>query len=231
MAESDQELSFVSNINDLERELGDNSFPWTDVCTEEIVQWLNCYSICHRTAKEGLLMVMMTTTSSLLGNSKIRVYDNDPFEEKANLHTIIIGPSGIGKTPAARHGCRLPLTEHLEAKVNKTMWTDEPTENGLFNFFVTNDDVVPMLCIDEATEFLRRTVTQKGRKGMLEMSRMCKLYDGDSWFMLKGAHGKRKGVLCISGIMYCERVFIQYMANSNRSEKRLSQSYSALLQI
>ncbi len=127
-------------------------------------------------------------------NSTIRVYDNDPFEEKANLHTIIIGPSGIGKTPAARHGSRLPLTGHLEAKVNKTMWTDEPTENGLFNFFVTNDDVVPMLCIDEATEFLRRTVTQKGRKGMLEMSRMCKLYDGDSWFMLKGAHGKRKGV-------------------------------------
>ncbi len=172
----------------------DNSFPWTDVCVEEIVQWLNCYSICHRTAKEVLLMVMMTTRSSLLGNSTIRVYDNDPFEEKANLHTIIIGPSGIGKTPAARHGCRLPLTEHLEAKVNKTMWTDEPTENSLFNFFVTNDDVVPMLCIDEATEFLQRTVTQKGRKGMLEMSRMCKLYDGDSWFMLKGAHGKRKGI-------------------------------------
>ena len=132
-------------------------------------------------------MVMMTTTSSLLGNSTIRVYDNAPFEEKANLHTIVIDPSGIGKTPAARHSCRLPLTEHLEAKVNKTMWTDEPTENGLFNFFVTNDDVVPMLCIDEATEFLRRTVTQKGRKGLLEMSRMCKLYDGDSWFMLKGS--------------------------------------------
>ena len=155
MAESDQELSFVNNINDLEKELGDNSFPWSDVCAEEIVEWLGCYSICHQTAKEVLLMVMMTTTSSLLGNSTIRVYDNDPFEEKANLHTIVIGPTVIGKTPAARHGCRLPLTEHLEAKVNKTMWTDEPTENGLFNFFVTNNDVVPMLCIDEATKFLR----------------------------------------------------------------------------
>lgn len=139
-------------------------------------------------------MVMMTTTSSLLSNSTIRVYENDPFEEKANLHTIVIGPSGIGKSPAARYGCRLPLTGHLEAKVNKVMWTDEPTENGLFNFFVTNDNVVPMLCVDEATEFLRRTVANRRRKGLLEMSRMCKLYDGDSWFMLKGTQGKRKGV-------------------------------------
>ena len=194
MAENDQELTFVNSIDDIERELGGNSFPWTDICPEEIVNWLDCYSICHRTSKEVLLMVMLTTTSSLMGNSTIRVYDNDPFEEKANLHTIIIGPSGIGKTPAARHGCRLPLTEHLEAKVNKIIWTDEPTENGLFNFFVTNDEVVPILCVDEATEFLRRMVTQKGKKGLLEMSRMCKHYDGDSWFMLKGTKGKRKGV-------------------------------------
>jgi hypothetical protein len=98
-------------------------------------------------------------------NSTIRVYDNDPFEEKANLHTIVIGASGIGKSPAACHGCRLPLTEHLETKVNKIMWTDKPTENGLFNFFVSNDDVVPMLCIDEATEFLRRTVYRRDEKG------------------------------------------------------------------
>ena len=69
MAESDQELSFVNNINDLEKELGDNSFPWSDVCAEEIVEWLNCYSICHRTAKEVLLIVMMTTASSLLDTS------------------------------------------------------------------------------------------------------------------------------------------------------------------
>ncbi|CAB4036775.1 Hypothetical predicted protein, partial [Paramuricea clavata] len=118
-------------------------------------------------------MVMMTTTSSLLGNSTIRVYDNDPFEEKANLHTIVIGQSGIGKSLTARHGCPLPLTEPHETKViNKIMCTDEPTENGLFNFFVSNDDAVPMLCIDKATEFLRRTVSQKGRKGQLEMSRM-----------------------------------------------------------
>ena len=74
------------------------------------------------------------------------------------------------------------------------MRTDEPTENGLFNFFVTSDDVVPMRCIDQATEFLRRTVKQKGRKGLLEMSRMRKLYDGDSWFMLKGSQGERKSV-------------------------------------
>lgn len=96
------------------------------------MQWLDCYSICHRTAKEVLLMAI--TTSSLLGKSTIRVYDNDPFEVKANLHTIIIDHSGIGRTPAARHGCCLLLTEHLETKVHKTMWTDKPTKNGLLNF-------------------------------------------------------------------------------------------------
>ena len=45
MAESDQELSFVNNINDLEKELGDNSFPWSDVCAKDVLR------ICHRTAK------------------------------------------------------------------------------------------------------------------------------------------------------------------------------------
>ena len=36
MAESDQELLFVNNINDFEKELRDNSFSWSDVCMEEI---------------------------------------------------------------------------------------------------------------------------------------------------------------------------------------------------
>ncbi len=128
-----------------------------------------------------------------MGHSVVKIYENDPFDEKANLHIIIIGPSGIGKSPAARHGCQMPLTEYLEAKVNKDIWTDEPTESGLFNFFL-NNSVVPVLCVDEATEFLRRTILNKGRKGLLEMSRLCKLYDGDSWFVIKGSKGKRTGV-------------------------------------
>jgi hypothetical protein len=129
-----------------------------------------------------MLMTMLSTTSALLsqqrshlGRSVIKIYHNDPFDEKANLHMIILtGPSEIGKSPAARHGCQMPLTEHLEAKVNKVVWTDEPTESGLFNFFL-NNSVVPVLCVDEATEFLRRTILNKGRKGLLAMSRVCKL--------------------------------------------------------
>ena len=50
------------------------------------------------------------------------------------------------------------------------------------------------ICVDEATEFLRRTILNKGRKGLLAMSRVCKLYDGDSWNVIGGAKGKRKGV-------------------------------------
>lgn len=193
MADGD-ELSYVKTIEDIERELGAIGFPWVDVCPPEIISWLDCFSKCHRTSKELLLMVMLSTTSALLGNSVLSIYNNDPFQEKANVHLIVTGPSGIGKSPAARHGCRLPLTEYIEPKVNKIIWTDEPTESGLFNFFNNSDNTVPILCVDEATEFLRRTILNKGRKGLLEMSRLCKLYDGDSWFMIKGSQGKRKGV-------------------------------------
>jgi hypothetical protein len=189
----DEHFALIKNVADLERELGEIPFPWSDVCPPEIIEWLECFSKCHRTSKELMLMTMLSTTSALLGHSVIKIYHNDPFDEKANLHMIITGPSGIGKSPAARHGCQMPLTEHLEAKVNKVVWTDEPTESGLFNFFL-NNSVVPVLCVDEATEFLRRTILNKGREGLLEMSCLCKLYDGDSWYVIKGAKGKRKGV-------------------------------------
>ena len=189
----DEDFALIKNVADLERELGEIRFPWNDVCPPEIIEWLECFSKCRRTSKELMLMTMLSTTSALLGHSVVKIYQNDPFDEKANLHMIITGPSGIGKSPAARHGCQMPLTEHLEAKVNKVVWTDEPTESGLFNFFL-NNNAVPVLCVDEATEFLRRTILNKGRKGLLEMSRLCKLYDGDSWFAIKGSKGKRTGV-------------------------------------
>ena len=95
---------------------------------------------------------MLSTTSALLGHSVVKIYQNDPFDKKANLHMNITEPSAIRKSPAACHGCQMPLTEPLEAKVNKVVWTDEHTESGLFNFFL-NSNAVPVLCVDEATEF------------------------------------------------------------------------------
>lgn len=55
----------------------------------------------------------------------LQVYDNDPFEEKANLYLaiqfIIIGPPGVGKSHAARHPCQMPLKEKLEGEDEQSL--------------------------------------------------------------------------------------------------------------
>ena len=67
--------------------------------------------------------------------------------------------------------------------------------NGLFNHFVSGS-TVPILCIDEANSFLTKIShpSKSTQNVNLTMERLCKCYDGDCWFILKGNNNKRSGV-------------------------------------
>jgi hypothetical protein len=43
----DEDFALIKNVADLERELGEIPFPWSDVCPPEIIEWLECFSKCH----------------------------------------------------------------------------------------------------------------------------------------------------------------------------------------
>ena len=55
---------------------------------------------------------------------------------------------------------------------------------------------MPILCVDEAYSLLQRLAYQgKSTSQMrLSMERLCKCYDGDFWYVLKGTKSKQVGV-------------------------------------
>ena len=56
-------------------------------------------------------------------------------------------------------------------------------------------DSVPILCIDEAHSFLTKiSGASKSNQVNVSMERLCKCFDGDCWYILKGSKGKRSGV-------------------------------------
>ena len=73
---------------------------------------------------------------------------------------------------------------------------DEASANRLFNHFAAGD-TVPILCVDEAHSFLSKIISiSKAQQANLTMERLCKCFDGDCWYALKGNKGKRTGVKC-----------------------------------
>ena len=56
-------------------------------------------------------------------------------------------------------------------------------------------DLVPILCIDETHSFLTKiSGASKSNQVNLSMERLCKCFDGDCWYILKGSKGKRSGI-------------------------------------
>ena len=96
----------------------------------------------------------------------------------------MIAPSGAGKTPAC----------YLEPKIDKSILMDDASSNGLFNHFASGD-TVPILCVDEAHSFLTKISSLwKSPQANLTMERLCKCFNDDCWYMLKGNKGKRTGI-------------------------------------
>lgn len=145
----------------------------------------------HGTSQEMLLLSAPTSTSGLIRKSTLKVFTR---YEEVHLFTVVIAPSGAGKTPACHLGCIDPIVEYLEPKIDKSIVMNDASSNGLVNHFVSVD-TVPILCIEEAHSFLMKISSlSKSPQGNLTMERLCKCFDDDCWYMLKGNKGKRTGI-------------------------------------
>ena len=82
----------------------------------------------------------------------------------------------------------------MELRADRNVLVDETSSNGLFNYFVyfQKSECVPVLCIDEGYTFLSKLISKSKSAShtCLTMERMCKRYDGDYWYSVKGK-GKR----------------------------------------
>ena len=184
--------SEIRNIEDLEAKLADITLPFEEIVPVAAREWMERIAESHGTSREMLLLSALTSTSALIGKSSLKVFST--YEEKGNLFTVVIAPSGAGKTPACHLGCIDPIVEYLEPKIEKSIVMDDASSNGLFNHFASGD-TVPVLCIDEAHSFLMKISSfSKPQQANLTMERLCKCFDGDCWYVLKGNKGKRTGV-------------------------------------
>lgn len=84
----------------------------------------------------------------------------------------------------------------MEDKAKTSVLVDDTTCNGLFNFYNATKKVTPLLCVDEAYPLLKTVSnpTKTRSHTSLSMERLCKLYDGDYWYCVKGNKGERDGV-------------------------------------
>ena len=133
-------------------------------------EWMERIPESHGTSREMLSLSALTSTSALIRKSLLRVFST--YEEKGNLFTVVIAPSGAGKTPACHLGCIDPIGEHLEPKIEKSIVMDDASANGLFNHFVSVD-TVPVLCIDKVHSFLMKISSfSKSQQANLTMERL-----------------------------------------------------------
>ena len=192
-------LEEVNSVSDLERKLAEIHIPWDEIAPAHIHEWLNVYSKSHGTSPELLLAGILPCISALIGNTTVKLFDS--FREKGNLFMLGLAPSRAGKTPTCNIGYARPLISHLEPRIDRSILVDETSSNGLFNHYVNfqkgaDGESVPVLCIDEGYTFLSKLIStaKSTSHTSLTMERMCKLYDGDYWYSVKGSKGKRVGV-------------------------------------
>ena len=184
----------INNIDDLVSKVMNVSLPWEDFCTNEITEWLDVFSHAHGTRKELVFFGILSTVGALLGKTELKLFST--HKERANMFFIVLAPSGAGKTPAAQISCGYPIVNYLESKIGdgKQLLVDNSSSSGLFNYFL-NEQSVPVMCIDEYQGFFGKMIyPSKGANDQaLTMERMCKLYDGDAWYSVKGSKGKGSG--------------------------------------
>jgi len=126
--------SNVTSTVELEAQLGQIRLVIDEVVPQRLVQWLTVFSCSNGTMSEMLLCSALVSTSSLLGQTTLKLFGT--YEEKANLHLMATAPSGTGKTPACQKGCVEPIVGHVEDKIQASIVIDETSSSGLFNHFL-----------------------------------------------------------------------------------------------
>jgi len=184
----------ITNFDDLVSKLSNVKLPWDEFCPTDVTDWLDVFAKSHGTTKELTLLGILPTVGALLGKTELKLFST--HKERGNMFFIALAPCGAGKTPAAQISCSHPIVNHLEVKVgdDKQILVDNSSISGLFNYFL-NDKSVPIMCIDECQGFFNRMLypSKSSNDQSLTMEGMCKLYDGDAWYSVKGSKGKRIG--------------------------------------
>ena len=214
----------INTIDDLVLKLTNVKLPWDEFCPNELTNWLNVFARSHGTTKELTLSGILPTVGALLGKTELKLFST--HKERGNMYCIALAPSGAGKTPAAQISCSRPIINHLEVRIgdDKQILVDNSSVSGLFSYFL-NEKAVPVMCIDECQGFFNKMLhpSKSSNDQSLTMERMCKLYDGDAWYNVKGNKGKRVGTqfaaMSLVGYttpkMFLQRVWGRVVENKN----------------
>ena len=187
--------SDVRSIDDLEKKVAETEIIWDAISSLTVHRWLSTLAKSHGTTAELLLCSALLSTSAMLGRTTVKLFQN--FHEYPNLFLIALSPSGFGKSPTYMTGAVRPIVNHVEEKARVSVLVDNTTCNGLFNFYNTKNKVTPLLCLDEAYPLLKSVAKPTKTHGQMSpsMERLCKLYDSDYWYCVKGNNGAGHGVL------------------------------------
>ena len=88
-------VTYVTSTAELESQLSQIIPSIKEVVPQRLRQWLTAFACSNGTTSEMLLCSALVSTSSLLGQTSLKLFGS--CEEKANLHLIATAPSGTGK--------------------------------------------------------------------------------------------------------------------------------------
>ena len=82
----------IRSLDELESKLGEVKIPWRDIAPQSIIEWLDIFAKSNGSLKDLLLTSLMGTTSSLMGDSKLKILETS--KEHTNLFWLALAPSG-----------------------------------------------------------------------------------------------------------------------------------------
>ena len=87
----------VRTINDIERKLAETKLEWAEFAPPIAIQWLDNFAKSNGTTKDLLLSSILATTSSLMGDTKLKIIET--WKEAPNLFILALAPSGKSINP------------------------------------------------------------------------------------------------------------------------------------
>ena len=80
----------LTNVEELERNLGKHSLVWDEIAPRKVAEWLDmCSNGC---SKELVLINMMAMMGALNGDSTVELFSN--WKENGNLFLVALAQSG-----------------------------------------------------------------------------------------------------------------------------------------
>ncbi|XP_048587964.1 uncharacterized protein LOC116605640 [Nematostella vectensis] len=174
------------HANAVLKELHSLQLPWDEVLPQSHVDWLDVFSNAHSVVKEIMFPAILTGISGVMApRTTIKLSKNE--YEPVNLFTVILAPTGAGKTAAMKAAIDEPLSA-LDESCEAPILIEDFSKSGLFNH-LKNTDGMGVLCKDEIHILIKKLLS--GKKKELDKDIFIKLFDNGSWTVNKGNSAKR----------------------------------------